>query len=194
MFLAQVSVFEIAIFTAIVVVFIAVFAFLLVHLRLWFQAFMCRVPISLFEIIKLRLRRVNPTPVVAALIMARQAGITLSRTDVERAYSQGVDPLGVAHCLIGAHRAGITLSPAEVERAYLQGVDALEIVRILVFAPVAKHDVTTSADAPRSPTSEETEQRRLERLRDLKEDMPEITFQQLVDAYLKDEPEDKGKD
>ncbi len=76
----------------------------------------------------------------------------------------------------------------------MQGVDALEIVRILVFAPVAKRNVTTSADAPRSPTSEEAEQRRLERLRDLKEDMPEITFQQLVDAYLKDEPEDKRKD
>lgn len=194
MFLAQMSVLEIGIFTAIVVVFIAVSAFLLVHVRLWFQAFMCRVPISLFEIIKLRLRRVNPTPVVAALIMARQAGLTLSRTDVERAYSQGVDPVGVAHCLIGAHRAGITLSPAEVEWAYLQGVDALKIVRVLVFAPVVKRNVTTSTDATRSSSSEEAELRRLERLRALKQDVPETTFQQLVDAYLKEEQEVDRKD
>jgi uncharacterized protein YqfA (UPF0365 family) len=158
MFVGQMSVLELGILAVIAVAFIVVFVFLLVHLKLWFQAFMSQVPISLSEIIKMRFRGVDPTPFVTALIMAQQGGLTLSN--------------------------------AEVEQAYLQGVDALAIVRILVFA-APQHNFAPSADAPRSTASEEAEQHPLKRLWDLKGEVPETTFQKLVDAYLKDKLEEK---
>ena len=185
MFLAQMSVFELGILAVIAVVFIVVFAFLLVQFRLWLQAFLCRVPISLAEIMGMRFRGVDPTPLVKALIMSQQASLTISRAEVERVYSQGVDPVAFVSCQIAAQRWEMTLSPAKVEQAYLQGVDALEIVRILGFAHAPQHDIATSANAPRSAVSEEAEQRRFQLLRDLKRKSPETTFQELVDAYLK---------
>jgi uncharacterized protein YqfA (UPF0365 family) len=80
---------------AMAVVFLLVtFAILIVFLRTfrpWMQATMTGTPVSVFDILGMRFRRIDVNAVLKALIMTRQAGVALSCRQVESAYLQGVD-------------------------------------------------------------------------------------------------------
>jgi len=91
--------------------------------KLWFQARMSGVHVSLVEIIGIKFRKVNPAVVVRSLIMAKLAGMDLPSADVERAYLEGVDVEKVVRELIAAKRSN-QLQDQTPEIIFRQLVDA----------------------------------------------------------------------
>ncbi len=85
------------------VVFISVFS-------PWYQAFISRVPISILEILAMRFRRTDVKAVVKTLVMAREAGVPLSCTEVESACLQGVDLEKITLAYIRATRENMDLT------------------------------------------------------------------------------------
>jgi uncharacterized protein YqfA (UPF0365 family) len=75
--------------------------------HLWFQAYMSGVPIGFFTLVGMRFRRINAKAVVHALIMARQAGVSISCADMEKAYLQGVDLEKITLAMIEAKQQGL---------------------------------------------------------------------------------------
>jgi hypothetical protein len=138
------------------VVILVVFAIFLYYGKFWFQAYMSGVPLSLWDIIGMSLRKADPQAVVISLVMAKQvADVTIS------------------------------ISPAEVERASILGVDVVKITGALIGLNRAKRSVASSIDLLRPAVSDEAEQRRQELLQDIEKDNREYTFQELVDADLR---------
>ncbi len=58
----------------------------------WLVAYLSGVPIPLLRVLAMRRRRVDVGAVVRALVLARQAGLDVSCSDMEWAVLQGVDP------------------------------------------------------------------------------------------------------
>lgn len=86
----------------------------------WLQAFLAGVPISVFQIVGMRLRRVNVRVVVRSLIMATQAGVPVPSTEMESAYLQGVDLEKITLALIHADREGKKVTFQELVEADLE--------------------------------------------------------------------------
>lgn len=73
-------------------------------LRPWLRATMAGTQLTVFEIIGMRLRRVDVDAVVAALVMARQSGVEIHQVDLQRAYLAGVDLETITLAWIAAER------------------------------------------------------------------------------------------
>lgn len=118
-------------------VFIAVFAR---YFSLWIQSKMTRAGISLPHLVMMSIRKVNPTVIVRAKIMAVQAGITdaypISARDLESHYLAGGNVPNVIRALIAAHRANIDLDWQTAQAIDLAGRDILEAVRTSVYPKI----------------------------------------------------------
>ena len=118
-------------------VFLAVFA---QFASLWLQCKMTRAGISLYDLIKMRLRRVNPTVIVRSKIMAVQSGVTksypISTNALEAHYLAGGNVPNVIRALIAAQRADIPLSWDTAQAIDLAGRDILEAVKTSVYPKV----------------------------------------------------------
>jgi len=77
---------------------------------IWFRAFMSGAPISAIELIGMTFRRTNVSAVVRAVVMAKQGGVDVSYSDLERAYLQGVDLEKVTLAAIEAKKQGIEIA------------------------------------------------------------------------------------
>lgn len=86
----------------------------------WLQAFMAGVPISAFQIVGMRLRKVDVRVAVRSLIMATQAGVPVPSTEMERAYLQGVDLEKLTLALIHSNREGKNVTFQELVEADLE--------------------------------------------------------------------------
>ena len=92
---------------AVVVIAVAVpLAFLFYCTKIWFQAYMSAVPLSLLEVIRMQFRKTDPKVVVRTLIIAKQGlGLDLSPAEVEQAYLQGADVDEVIRTMVAVKRA-----------------------------------------------------------------------------------------
>ena len=72
----------------VVVIFVAV-VFSFIPLGLWISALAARVPVGIFSLIGMRLRRVIPVKIVAPLIKATKAGLDLSVNKLEGHFLAG---------------------------------------------------------------------------------------------------------
>jgi uncharacterized protein YqfA (UPF0365 family) len=70
----------------------------------WFQAFMSGTPISVLNIVGMRMRKVDAKQVIRCGIMANQAGCPVPWPQLETAQLQGVDLEKVTLAHIEAHR------------------------------------------------------------------------------------------
>ena len=86
----------------------------------WLQAFTAGVPISVLQIVGMRLRKVDERLVIRSLIMATQAGVPVPSIEMERAYLQGVDLEKITLALIHAHRAGKKVTLQQLVEADLE--------------------------------------------------------------------------
>jgi uncharacterized protein YqfA (UPF0365 family) len=100
---------------------LAVFLVAAFTLRLWLQAMMSGVPVSIFQIIGMRFRKTDANVVVRNLIAAKQAGVSLSCVDLERAYLQGCDVEKLTLAMIEANRRGLNLTFQEAIDAERHG-------------------------------------------------------------------------
>jgi uncharacterized protein YqfA (UPF0365 family) len=122
------------------IVFLILFAIFARFLGLWIQCKMTGAGIGLFDLFFMSIRKVNPTVIVRAKIMAVQAGITdvypLSTRDLESHFLAGGRVLNVVKALIAAHKADIGLDWQTAQAIDLAGRDVLEAVRTSVYPKV----------------------------------------------------------
>ncbi len=78
-------------------------------------------PVSVMDILGMRLRRTDVNQIVRTLIMARQAGIALQCQQVEKAYLQGVDLEKVTLAMIEAKKLRQDLTFEDLVDAELAG-------------------------------------------------------------------------
>jgi len=116
------------------IIVLAVFA---AYFKLWLRAFVTRAKIGPFALLFMSLRKVNPTSIVDAKIMAVQAGLREVTTErLESLYLAGGNIRNVVRALIIAHRAKITLDWNTASAIDLAGRNVLEAVQTSVTPKV----------------------------------------------------------
>ena len=89
----------------------ALLVMFLMFFNLWLRAFVTRAGIGIFQLVMMRLRKVNPQVIVDTKIMAVQAGLTdVSTAGLEAHFLCGGNVRRVVQALIAAHRAKIALN------------------------------------------------------------------------------------
>ncbi len=129
----------------VIVVVLLVFLLALVYYgRLWIQAKASGVPISLWSLIGMWLRKVNPNVIVNSMIMACKAGLKLSGEFLETHYlARGNVPV-LVQALVMAQQAGLNISYEALAAHLLAGGDVSAVVRALIAA--GKANITLSFD------------------------------------------------
>ena len=118
------------------VLLVALVLLLLRFINLWIQAVMTRTKISLFQLIGMSLRKVNPAIIVRGMISANQAGIPLETRQLEAHYLAGGNVLRVVTSLIAADRANLGLDFRMAAAIDLAGRDVLDAVQTSVTPKV----------------------------------------------------------
>ncbi|MEZ6116979.1 MAG: flotillin-like protein FloA [Pirellulaceae bacterium] len=109
---------------------------------LWLQAFMSGAPVSVFRMVGMSLRQVDPAMIVRAQIMGLQAGLNfgqsggISVADLECHHLAGGDVDRVLKAIIASHQAGLHLDFDRAAAIDLAGRDVLEAVRTSVLPKV----------------------------------------------------------
>ena len=110
--------------------------------NLWLQAKTSRARVSIFQLIGMSLRQVNPKHMIRAKVMAVQAGLNIKAPDgittrrLEAHYLAGGNVLGVVQACIAAQRAGIDLDFDRAAAIDLAGRDVVDAVRTSVLPKV----------------------------------------------------------
>src|SRR5690606_7823316 len=118
----------------VVVILVVLFLVFLIgsYFTLWLQAVLSGATVSFFDIIGMRLRRVDPRVIVLSRIRAVKAGLKVSANQLETHYLAGGRVPTVVTALIAADRAKIEL-PWDVACAIdLAGRDILDAVQTSV--------------------------------------------------------------
>jgi len=120
---------------AIVIIVLLIFVILIVaqFFGLWLQAFMSNAGVSLFDLIGMRLRKVDARIIVLSKIQAVKAGLLdITTNDLETHYlARGRVP-NVVNAMIAANRAGIGLTWKQACAIDLAGRDILDAVHTSV--------------------------------------------------------------
>jgi uncharacterized protein YqfA (UPF0365 family) len=121
-----------------VLIFMAVFAR---YFGLWIQCKMTRAGISFPNLVMMSIRKVNPSVIVRAKIMAVQTGLiaenpTLTTRALEAHYLAGGDVTKVIRALVAAHRARLDMDWQVAQAIDLAGRDVLDAVRTSVYPKV----------------------------------------------------------
>lgn len=124
------------------VLFVLVFLYF-IPVGLWISAIASGVPIGIFNLVAMRLRKVPPAVIVNAMITAYKAGVPVKTDMLEAHYLAGGNVVRVVNALISADKANIGLTFNECTAIDLAGRDVLEAVqlsvnpRVIVSPPVA---------------------------------------------------------
>jgi len=125
---SQITVF---IILGIIVAFFALF-FSFVPVGLWVSALAANVKVGIFNLIGMRLRRVDPKKIIFPLIKAVKGGIDVNVNELEAHYLAGGDVNKVIDALIAANRADMNLPFERAAAIDLAGRDVLEAVKMSV--------------------------------------------------------------
>jgi uncharacterized protein YqfA (UPF0365 family) len=106
--------------------------FLSKFLTLWLQAYMSKAEITIWDIVGMSLRKVNPSVVVRAKISAVQAKVPTETQNLESHVLAGGNIINVIRSLIAADRAGLGLDFKRSAAIDLAGRDVLDAVRTCV--------------------------------------------------------------
>ncbi len=131
------------IFVALIIIFVAVI-FSFIPLGLWISALAARVPVGIFALIGMRLRRVSPVKIVAPLIKATKAGLDLNVNKLEGHFLAGGNVDRVVNALIAAQRAEIPLLFERAAAIDLAGRDVLQAVQMSVNPKVIETPVVAA--------------------------------------------------
>ena len=106
--------------------------FSFIPVRLWLAAKFAGVPVGIFSLVGMRIRRVSPKLIVEAMISATKAGLDVSTDDLETHFLAGGNVFQVVNALISADKAGIRLGFKTATAIDLAGRDVLEAVQMSV--------------------------------------------------------------
>ena len=128
----------------------------MIPVRHWIAAMFSGVPVGIFALVGMRLRRVPPAEIVDALIQVRKAGIDVRADTLEAHYLAGGNVARVVAALVAADKANMDLSIQRATAIDLAGRDVLEAVKMSVnpkvietpeVAAVAKDGIQVKAIA-----------------------------------------------
>ncbi|MBM4076005.1 MAG: UPF0365 family protein [Planctomycetes bacterium] len=112
---------------------IVLLALILAYFKLWLRAYVTKARIPISSLFFMSLRKVNPTAIVDARIMAVQAGLKEVTTPrLEAHYLAGGNIRNVVRALIITHRANIELDWNTASAIDLAGRNVLEAVQTSV--------------------------------------------------------------
>ena len=100
----------IPVFTIVAAIFAILVLLHFVPVGLWISALAAGVQISLFNLVGMRIRRVEPRMIVLPLIKGTKAGLGINVNQLEAHYLAGGNVDNVVDALIAAHRAQIDLT------------------------------------------------------------------------------------
>lgn len=112
------------------------------YFRLWIQAYLTGATITLWDLLGMTFRKVNPSVITRAKIMAVQAGLDeatsgITSTKLEAHYMAGGNVPQVIRAMIAARKAKtISLAFQEATAIDLAGRDVLEAVQTSVYPKV----------------------------------------------------------
>lgn len=138
---------EVAAVVGIFVAFVAIIIFLIIffvfmrYFRLWIQAKMTRAKITIWDLLGMTFRKVNPSIITQSKIMAVQAGLDestgITAKALEAHYLAGGNVPQVIRAMIAARKAKtINLTFQEATAIDLAGRDVLEAVQTSVYPKV----------------------------------------------------------
>jgi len=130
-------------FVVLIVIFLAVIMSF-VPIGLWISALAARVPVGIFALIGMRLRRVAPVQIVVPLIKATKAGLDLNVNKLEGHFLAGGNVDRVVNALIAAQRAEIPLPFERAAAIDLAGRDVLQAVQMSVNPKVIETPVVVA--------------------------------------------------
>lgn len=118
----------------VIAVLIGLFLMMLIirELNLWIQAVTSGVRVSIFDLIMMRFRKVNPRIIVLSQIQAAKAGIDISTNQLETHYLARGNVARVVNAMVAADRAKINLPWDSACAIDLAGRDILEAVHTSV--------------------------------------------------------------
>ncbi len=125
-----------------IIVMLVIFAIFINYFRWWIQSVTTRAGITMFDLVGMTFRKVNPTVIVRSKIMAVQAGLVEKNTGItsrslEAHYLAGGNVPLVIRSLIAASKAKIVqLSYQEATGIDLAGRNVLEAVQTSVYPKV----------------------------------------------------------
>ncbi len=131
MMTANISITLIALLIGVVILLI-VGAIVFNVLALWIQALFSKAEIGIFQLIGMRLRKVNPRIVVEARILSTKAGMPIDTNLLEAHLLSGGNVLRVVQALIAANKANMQLTFKEAAAIDLAGRNVLEAVQMSV--------------------------------------------------------------
>jgi uncharacterized protein YqfA (UPF0365 family) len=101
-------------------------------LGVWIRALMSGAKVSLWSLVGMKLRRINPAMIVDARISIIKAGLQISTDELEAHYLAGGNVMNVVRALIAADKASIMLTFTRATAIDLAGRDVEEAVRTSV--------------------------------------------------------------
>ena len=110
--------------------------------KLWLQSYMSGADVKMISLIGMGFRKVRPSVIVPAKIMAAQAGLDINRRTgistarLEAHYLAGGDVMRVINAIIAAQRASIDLDFDQAAAIDLAGRDVLDAVKTSVYPKV----------------------------------------------------------
>ena len=122
------------IIVAVLLLFVVFFRY--VPIGLWIRARASGVPLTIFTLIGMRLRRISPQRLVDSLITSSKAGLNLTVNHLEKHFLAGGNIERVVKALISAQQAGIKLTFEQTCAIDLAGRDVLEAVQMSVIPKV----------------------------------------------------------
>ena len=111
--------------------FISIF-FRFVPVGLWVTAYFSGVKVGLFNLVGMRLRRVNPSDIIRPQIKATKAGLNLDINELEAHHLAGGNINDVIDALIASERANIDLPFEQAAAIDLAGRNVFEAVQVSV--------------------------------------------------------------
>ena len=126
-----------AIFGVVIAVLGVIFLFVfLSFLHLWIQCVLTGADISIWNLIWMKLRKINYEMIVKQKIGLVQTGVKVATAELEAHYLTGGDVPKTAKAVIAAHNAGIELSWAIAAKIDLAGRDITDAVLTSVYPKV----------------------------------------------------------
>ncbi len=116
--------------------------------KLWLRAWLSGASVSMVALIGMRLRNVNARIIVDSLIMAKKAGLNVTKDELETHYLANGNVVRVVQALVAANKANIDLSFKQATAIDLAGRDILAAVQTSV-----NPKVIDCPDASRGPAT-----------------------------------------
>ena len=119
------------------IIILIIFGGIFLHfLQIWIRAFAARAPVTIVNLVGMRLRGIPPAIVVNTRIMAVKAGLEMSTDGLEAHYLAGGRVEKVVRALIAADKANIELTFKQACAIDLAGRDIEEAVKLSVLPRV----------------------------------------------------------